>query len=226
MRGREVDLWQRDVATLPVKDMLEKLVIRGFDGLFIDRRGYKPAEADKLIADVVQVLGNDTTPLIHPDNVEYFYDLRPYATRLQTLLGPKFDELKRQDIESVKVLWLDGFQSFEPLGKESLHRWSQPRSEAIFINPSARTRTYHLSMVFRTDSSLPAPLRIRGSVWQQDLEISAISDRVDTTITVPPGRHSVHFECDPSTDWLPDHSRRHLFFVAQFTMTEQAGTTP
>lgn len=226
MRGREVDLWQRDVATLPVKDMLDKLVIRGFDGLFIDRRGYKPAEADKLIADVVQVLGNDTTPLIHPDNVEYFYDLRPYATRLRTQLGPKFNELKQQDIESVKVLWLDGFQSFEPIGKESLHRWSQPRSEAIIINPSARTRTYHLSMVFRTGCSLPAPLRIRGSIWQQDLEISEISDRVDATITVPPGRHSVRFECDPPTDWLPDHSRRHLFFVAQFTMTEQTGTMP
>ena len=226
MRGREVDLWQREVATLPVKDMLDKLVIRGFDGLFIDRRGYKPAEADKLIADVVLVLGNDITPLIHPDNVEYFYDLRPYATRLRTQLGPKFDELKQQDIESVKVLWLDGFQSFEPLGKESLHRWSQSRSEAIIINPSTRNRTFHLSMVFRTDSSLPSPLRIRGSVWQQDLEISAISDRVDTTITVPPGRHSVRFECDPSTDWLPDHSRRHLFFVAQFTMTEQVVTTP
>lgn len=226
MRCREVDLWQREVATAPVKDMLEKLVIHGFTGLFIDRRGYKAAEAATLIAEVELHLGHDTIPFIHADQKQYFYDLRLYSKRLQSQLGPKFNELKLQDRDSVKILWLDGFQSFEPLGKESLHRWSQPRSEAIFINPSTRTRTFHLSMVFRTDSSLPAPLRIRGSVWQQDLEISAISDRVDTTITVPPGRHSVHFECDPSTDWLPDHSRRHLFFVAQFTMTEQAGTTP
>jgi hypothetical protein len=45
MKGREVDQWQREVATAPAPEMLRRLALRGFDAVVVDRRGYPPGGA-------------------------------------------------------------------------------------------------------------------------------------------------------------------------------------
>ena len=51
IKGREADAWQKDVAYAKPDEALRRIVARGFDGLFIDGRGFPPSkDADKAAA--------------------------------------------------------------------------------------------------------------------------------------------------------------------------------
>jgi hypothetical protein len=220
MKGREVDQWQREVATAPVPEMLRRLVLRDFDGLFVDRRGYDVDQADRLLAEIVKVLG--TTPqFAHPDGVQVVFDLRPYRAQLREELGEEYEAARRREADKVSILWLRGFYSFEPIGSEWKHRWCGPTGVAVFINPTDRLHTLRLSMILRTEYEDYADLRIAGGdVWSERLPINCHCPPTMRTVVVPPGRHVVRFRCRMPELYLPRESRRLTFFVAQFHATD------
>jgi hypothetical protein len=219
MKGREVDQWQREVATAEVPEMLRRLVLRGFDGLLIDSRSYEPSAASALEAAVMKGLRVKSPSLLHGRGEQSFYDLRPYRERLKADLGERYGELARAEVEEVRVLWFDGFASFEPLGREDAHRWCARRGEAWLVNPSDRTKRVTMTMVARTESVLPTTLSVTGDTWCEAIPIDAASGSHAVTVEVPPGRHRVGFACPPPRDWVPRDARRHVFFLAQFRLT-------
>jgi hypothetical protein len=221
MKGREADLWQREVSTAPTPELLRRAVARGFDGLFLDRRGYAPAEADRILAEIARELGGDAPRFAHPDGNQVVFDLRPYRDRLRRELGPGYDALCRREAEAVSVLWLDGFYSFEPVGQEGKHRWCGPSGVAVFVNPSDRPRAFRIEAVFRTATAGFADVRIDGrSVWTERFPVNKDSPMTSRVVVVPPGRHTVRFCGRPPDDYRPTDSRRLTFFIAQWRMTE------
>ena len=76
IKGRKADAWQRTVATLPVADMVQNLTTAGFQGIYIDRRGYEDKGAS-LERDLAELLGR--TPLSGSNGRLSFFDIRPYA---------------------------------------------------------------------------------------------------------------------------------------------------
>jgi phosphoglycerol transferase len=55
VKGREGDRWYKDVSQQPLEDMFKTLSVSKFNGIYIDRYGYKD-QANKLIADISQHL--------------------------------------------------------------------------------------------------------------------------------------------------------------------------
>ena len=220
MKGREVDQWQREVASAEVPEMLRRLVLRGFDGLLVDARGYTtPAAAAALKSAVAAALRAESPDLVHAGGEQCFYDLRLYGQRLRADLGDRFEPLARAEVEAVRVLWFRGFTTFEPVGRENERRCCARRGEAWLVNPSARSRRVTMTMVARTESTLPTTLTVSGGVWSESLAIDASSGAHAVTVVVPPGRHAVNFECPPPPDWWPHDGRRHVFFLTQFRLT-------
>ena len=217
MRGRDADQWQRTVSSAPTPEMLRRVVLRGFDGLLVDGRALTPADAAALTDALAVAL---PPPLRHAPGGLAFYDMRPYRERLRGELGAGYDDAVRAEAEAVYALWFKGFASFEPPGREDSHRWCGRRGEAWLVNPSARTRRVTMSMVARTESAQPTTLRITGGVWQEAFPIDSASGVHTVAVELPPGRHRVEFACDPPRDWVPRDARRHVFFLAQFTLTE------
>lgn len=221
MKGREADLWQRDVAFDPPASMLPRLVARGFDALLIDRRGYDPDDADALTADIRRLLGPGVRQVAHPDGHEVVYDLRGYRDRLRVEDPTGYEQLKRREAEAVSVLWLDGFYCFEPFGQEDRHRWCGPRGSAVFVNPSDRPRAFQVEAVFRTEYPEFSDLRIDGgSVWTERFPINRVCPKTSRIIVVPPGRHTVRFRGRLPRGYVYGDPRRLTFFVAQWAMTE------
>ena len=220
MKHREVDTWQREVATAEAPEMLRRMALRGFDGLCIDWRPYAPEAAAALAKAVLAELREPGPTLTHARGEQTFYDLRPHRDRLKSELGGRFDEMARAEAEAVRVLWFHGFVSFEPLGREDSHRLCARRGEAWVVNPSARTRRVTLTMLARTDSAVPTTLEVAGPVWSESLAIDASSGVHSVTLEVPPGRHVVRFECAPPAGWRPRDARRLVFFLAQFRLTD------
>lgn len=76
MKGRSGDAWQRKVAALPLRKKLEVLSIVGFEGIYIDRRAYKPKESGKLEKELKDVL--KTLPLESRNKNLVFFSMNNY----------------------------------------------------------------------------------------------------------------------------------------------------
>jgi hypothetical protein len=219
VKGREADQWQREVAGLRSDDLVKRLAVAGFDGLFVDKRGYAIDDNRHWFFPIA--LHRDDPRFAHPDGHQITYDLRPLRERLRKEIGPKFDDLAKRDAEAVRVLWLDGFYSFERPGEEWRHRWCGPTGTAVFVNPTDRPRTLRLEYVMRTYTNAPADVRVEGGeLWTERVPVNSASAPVSRTVVVPPGRHVVRFRAKMPRDQLPSDSRRLTFFLAGFRATE------
>src|SRR5205823_7319359 len=79
MKGREGDLWCRQVAAQPVAEMVDTLCYAGFGGVYVDRAGY-PDNAAGLESGLIQALGAGQAE--SPDRRLAFYSL---AARIAVL---------------------------------------------------------------------------------------------------------------------------------------------
>ncbi|HEY5234865.1 MAG TPA: hypothetical protein VIJ14_01700, partial [Rhabdochlamydiaceae bacterium] len=79
IKGRTVDLWQRKAASYPLCKMIDELISKGFNGIYLNRMGYKDngAELEAQLSELLQV-----APIAKAD--VSFWDLRPYANGSKT----------------------------------------------------------------------------------------------------------------------------------------------
>ena len=86
VKGRPSADWQADLADKPTKVMLDTVVSKGFDGIYIFRFGY-PDRAAKLEAELSVLLGVE--PLVSPDGRMSFFSLLSYKEKGQASDGEK-----------------------------------------------------------------------------------------------------------------------------------------
>ena len=216
MKGREDDLWQREVVLRPALQLLDAIIFRGFDTIFIDLRGYEGNVGVEKQKELMASLGVDCPVRIHPDGKQFLYDLRPYCERRRRELGAEYDRLAKRENDDVRFLWLDGFVSFQNVGEEWKHRLCQTSGILVVVNPSNETRTLVVDAIFRTDLASDSQLEIDGEIWRESLTISRNTQPSQRTLTIPPGRNHVSFRCKLSREYVPYDSRRLAFFVALF----------
>jgi len=77
IRGRATDKWQKATASCSADQMVDELVSRGFNGIYLNRLGYQDrgAEIEAQLSELLQV-----APIAKADIS--FWDLRPYARKL------------------------------------------------------------------------------------------------------------------------------------------------
>jgi phosphoglycerol transferase len=84
VKGRPSADWHADLADEPTEIMLETVVSKGFDGIYIDRFGY-PDRAAELEGELSDLLGVE--PLVSPDGRKSFFSLVSYKEKGQALDG-------------------------------------------------------------------------------------------------------------------------------------------
>lgn len=223
MKGREDDAWQREVAADPVPRMLDRLVMRGFDGLYVHRKGYPLTEAADpalvLVAHIRHVLGKDAELVPHADGQRHLFDLRPYRDKRRAALGPAFAERAADDADTVRLLWLDGF--VDPLpNRPAVTWWGRRAGEAVVVNPTARGRTVRATMRLRSLTGQPMILSARGNVWADDIAVTTEGAAYTADWDVPPGRHAVRFACPPPATWLPADGHQVVFEVTRAAVAD------
>lgn len=75
MKGREGDVWQKQVSGMPADNMVKQLSTAGFNGIYIDRYGYTDMAAG-IEEKLVEILG--TKPIISTNNRLAFFDMHNY----------------------------------------------------------------------------------------------------------------------------------------------------
>lgn len=247
MKGREADVWQRDVIadvtpnhSQQVNEFLRRIVVRGFDGLFIDTRGYPVIggynPGHHLVQTVEQVClglrGGQKPPLVVRDPLgdrdQVFLDLRPYRDSLRREIGEaEYERQAREEREFMAVTWLKGIHPHGPPGDDNRVRWCTRSGLAVVHNPTDRTRTVRMSMRLGTDFRGVYHVTISGLIEAElDLEKGAGPGGKDGgtpltfTVAVPPGRHPIRFRCDPPGNYMPVDAQYDLFYIRNFSMRE------
>lgn len=233
MKGRESDVWQREVAAERDDELVRRVVAAGFDGLLVDGRGFPTtssgnratalvAEAHRLFA---QLAGDPRARLpevVHADGAQFFLDLRPYRDQFRAKDPADFERRARLEREYLALLWLDGFQpAVNEDGQYSPTVYGTERGSLWVVNPTDRTRTVRVGMTFGTDHPGAFGMKLSGLI-EDEFELDNRSDEWDAAqggvrrqyeLTVPPGRHRIRVRCTVPDGFKPTDTRKLCFYV-------------
>lgn len=217
MKGREGDIWQRNVAEKPVEELVETLSLAGFSGIYLDRNGYSDMGAN-LEARLSTLIG--TKPLVSANNRLVFFNMAEYNQRFKNKFTAKEWELK-QDIalQPLLVTWRSGFSHLEGT-PENNWRWSSSEGELHINNTSQRERKVTLEMYFGTGYEEISNLLIDSPLLSARLKINAKNNFFSKTITIPPGRYTIKFVSDAKRINAPGDPRFLVFRVVNFRIKD------
>jgi len=136
-------------------------VAGGFDGLFVDGRGYgSQAEANGVVQEVRKAVpqGVQLPQIVHRDGRQVFLDLRPFRDSLRAKDPAYLDRETERERDFVALCFIRGFPSSLPWGHENQHRQGYRSAAFQIVNPSDRTRTFALTATF--SSIHPGPFRV------------------------------------------------------------------
>jgi len=250
MKQREADAWQENVYHGARDQIIRRLAARGFDGIFLDKRGYvvdKAHHAEQMFADLksgAESNGRVKLPVLqHPDGQQVFLDIRPYCDWLQSQDPVQFELWANEERDWVSLTWIRGSFSPEGYGLQHMHRWMYDSTTAMIVNPSGRVRTFRLSAAFGTEfggkfaialdggailrvapDSEETPWRESFAIEQQKSDLDQpkkmLGDAKEYVLKIPPGRHMVKFRCTPPPFFLPNDSRPICYYMIDLKFFE------
>jgi phosphoglycerol transferase len=215
MRGRDSEAWQSHLAQEPLAEQIRVLAETGFAGIYVDREGFAD-RARETEAELTRLLG--VTPLLSADNRMSFFPLANYTREYRRRFPAQEWEARRQRaLEPVRFHWQNGFDPEEGATPKERWHWCASSGDLVIINrlPVSRTITLKMKCV-----GPAAPLRIRGDLLNLDAGPEARGVVViDKRLEVPPGSHTLRFQCDgppaPFPDWK-EHPRVFRVINCQF----------
>jgi hypothetical protein len=93
--GRKTNIWQQSVSLLPAKDMVDILVFSGFQGIYLDRMGYKD-DGQQMIRDFSLILGQ--SPIQSEGGRKVFFHLDSYVQKTKRQMSPEAFEIQQQTV--------------------------------------------------------------------------------------------------------------------------------
>lgn len=194
MKGRDGDMYYRSLASEPLEKQLEIINRLGFNGIYIDRRGYSD-NAKELISNLTKLLGSP--PLLNSSNGELaFFKITPTESpNLAGLsakqimeksgyfadhLGKRYAASLQEGIVFTRPGWpafiedASGFSSVEPWG-----RWSEGNPSLVFTSPLPQTFTLVMTaQAFGPNADKPAKVLIGTREYEIKFESTASEVRV------------------------------------------------
>ncbi len=211
MRGRPSDLWQASVAANPIPEMVEAVALTDFEGIYIDRFGYRDdgAELENDLANLLNV-----KPLISNNGRLSFFTLSSYKQKLRETYSEKEISQKREKaIYPLLTNWADGFSALEGNPGDEW-RWCGPSGELILHNtaPYARHITVEMSLLTHQESTM----RIESPLFTEQLKTSPDPTPFSKSFNVPPGKYKLKFVSDAQKIYPPNDHRTLVFRVINF----------
>lgn len=128
-RGRKSDMWNRDVANLQIEQLLKKISIVGFNGIYLDRSMYKNNEYINIENKIKQITG--VNPYISDDKKLIFFDLRNYSNMIKSHYTS--EQLIKERNKNLLIISEQGIYSLE-IEKDKKWRWTEKDFEFIISN--------------------------------------------------------------------------------------------
>jgi hypothetical protein len=218
MKGRKGDQWQQWLMEKPLQDVLETLAFSGFNGIYLDRKGYpdRGAEMERRIGEVLR-----SSPLVSEDQRLVFFNMAAFNQDLKKSYSPEaWEEMRFNALHPLYLKWAGGF-SFLEGGPEPFNwRWSSASGELIIDNPYKKTREIGLEMTLSTGHQEFSDLKIESPLFSEALRINSQENKYYRKIQVPPGSHSIRFFSNAPKLSAENDDRELVFQVINFRIKD------
>lgn len=200
-RNRRWDEWHQHVAHLTPAQMVRALCLAGFDGIYVDRRGYAD-NAKALLCELRSLLG---TELVVSDSGEQMlFSLASAKQSLQSTFDEKtWEHEKSRLLNRPCVLCQDGFLRWAPVGTDP--RRATHTAKMRLINPGDTPRRVTLSMQWQRQTGHEIDVHISCPSLGISRNESPPLERgpLLLELMLPPGEHILHFDATPKPIGLP-----------------------
>jgi len=214
MKGREGEAWQAWVAAKPIPRLIDTLAAAGFSGLYLNRGGY-PDGGARLSAEIAGALGQPGVS--SPNRRLLFFDLTAYRQGLRARHTPEeWDARHEAALHPLLLVWADGCSGLEGTPQDRFH-WCAADGAWRLTNGGRRTKRVTVEMSFT--SVHEGTLWLRSPLGSEQFRIGPVPRAMTKTISVPPGRHTIHFASDAPRVLAAGDGRHLVFRVHNFKMS-------
>jgi hypothetical protein len=213
VKGRYTDAWLRDLESRPIEDIAEGAAVAGFSAIYLDRAGYSDGAAE-LESRLKSLLAR--RPIVSTNRRYAFYELSPVVERLHRTYSPEQRRNLQRAVSNPLLLRWQGQCSGLEGTPESNWRWCGPNGELALENASTETSQLDLTGGV-VGIGGPSTVRINGLGVSKAIRVTASgSIGFSERITVPPGRHTIHFTSDQRGVFAPGDPRLLAFQIKNF----------
>jgi hypothetical protein len=219
MKGRDGDLWQREIASKPMNDMVENLSFAGFTGIYVDSYGYadKGSETISSLSSILQ-----TTPIVSENKRLYFFDLTKYNEQLKSQWTPEeFAKQKDMVQNPLRFVWQDGFSGLES-SQDITWRWCSSRGTLNVTNPTEEVKTILINTTFSSGYPEYSQLKIESPGVSDILTINNAGYRYQKEFIIPPGQYTISFISDAKRVDAPNDPRYLMFRLDHPQISERS----
>ncbi|MDQ6751492.1 MAG: hypothetical protein M3Z33_12165 [Actinomycetota bacterium] len=188
MEGRPAD-WSKDLADKPASLAVPAVAVSGFDGIWIDRDGYRDHGAG-VAAAVERIL--HAAPLVSRDRRLLFFDLRSYTASLRAERpAAALRSLRDATLEpALSVQWSTGFGRFRQ--QPTSARRLTGRSAVLQVINRRALRPAVLTATLRSPRPETVAIRFPTGVVQE-LAVTPRGTRLRRTLQLRPGTSDIRF---------------------------------
>jgi phosphoglycerol transferase len=217
MPGRREDAVQKAVAALPVAEMIKKLSVAGFGGIWIDRNGYAD-RAMSLCGELAGLL--HATPMESGNRRWAFFDLAKFSgTYRKSFTDQQWQQSQERTLNPVVPVWSGGF-SFASGVEPAVFRCCSSQGRLELLNSSPRPRKCCLTMNVQTWYPQPAHLVVNGLGVAVTNLVSCQPRKLLLTCVVPTGSHAITFDCDAAQAPPCEDPRERVFVLSCFSIED------
>jgi len=217
MKGRDGDLWLRDVSARPVEDMLQTIAFAGFSGIYIDRTGMED-KGVSLESNLTRILG--TAPIVSRNQRLVFFNLTGFVASLKNHYSPEELAIKRElAIHPITLRWQGGFSDLET-GDDTSWRWCSSAGQLRIMNPLQQERKILVEMDLISGGPEFSNMNITSPSFSDHLLVNHQGKTFSQIVTVGPGESLINFYCDGQRIDAPKDERVMVFRVMNFRWKE------
>jgi len=221
MRGRFWDAWLTDLTRKPGREMIERAVMAGFEGIMINRDGY-PDRGASLEQELAAV--SAAAPLQSQDSRLVFYDLRPFSKDLRERFTPaQWSRLERAVLDLIVVKWTGGFSPLER-SESTTWRWCGRSGEMVIDNSSAETLELQMNGLIISGTPDASTVTMQGPGIEARFKlVDRRPAELNQTVRVRPGRTVIRFSSDGPRAPAPGDPRYLVFQIRDLVLSRADG---
>jgi phosphoglycerol transferase len=191
LKGSDDDAWLRALSSLPVAKLLPKLVVAGFDGIYIERPLYADQAAERTLeSDLSRALLE--APPAGADGTQAFFSLDGVRKAEMSRSGAEFARARAL----MPPLFLRVVSGCQETQRSPGHawRWCGKRAVLAIDNLTAVTKRGVLEGVIGSASGVSGAIDVHPRLGSGRLGVSSKQQPMRIEVTAPPGISLVDFD--------------------------------
>jgi hypothetical protein len=229
MKGRPEDLTPSFVGR-PLESLLPDLAALGFDGIYIDRRGFGD-HGGQVEARLTSILDGQR-PMMSSGGDLSFFDLRAYRRQFASTTAEGGLLAQRSSaLNPLRLHWESGFRQpfgdaiYPSLDGVTYGRWAENGAVLDVTNPLKRARHLMLHFAAATADMRPATLEVRTPRGAQRFDLSSTTPHT-LELDVSPGKTRLTFRIDRDAPGTPSDAEAAFQLVNSWWEAPLIGAKP